>query len=92
MRKKSGFIPIVIGIEQAMVLVPKFENVVSELGQQVAPGGQSNSTLKNYIRRIALFVIHFGKLLSRSVQRELTATWLLWPATPGRSRTAALNI
>ncbi len=31
MRKKSGFIPIFIGIEQAIVLVPEFEKVVRKL-------------------------------------------------------------
>jgi hypothetical protein len=44
------------------MLVPEFENVVHKLDQQVELRGQSKSTLKNYSRRIALFVIHFGKL------------------------------
>jgi len=44
------------------VLVPEFEKVVRKLEQQVALRGQSKSTLDNYIRRIALFVVHFGKL------------------------------
>jgi len=58
MRKKSGFTIV----EQAVVLVPEFEKVVRKLEQQVTLRGQSKSTLHNYIRRIALFVIHFGKL------------------------------
>ena len=58
MRKKSGFTIV----EQAIVLVPEFEKVVRKLEQQVALRGQSLSTLMNYIRRIALFVVHFGKL------------------------------
>ena len=58
MRKKSGFTIV----EQAIVLVPEFENVVRKLEQQVTLRGQSKSTLNNYIRRIALFVIHFGRL------------------------------
>jgi site-specific recombinase XerD len=58
MRRKSGFTIV----EQAIVLVPDFENVVRKLEQQVTLRGQSESTLKNYIRRIALFVVHFGKL------------------------------
>ena len=58
MRKKSGFTIV----EQAIVLVPEFEKVVRKLEQQVTLCGQSVSTLKNYIRRIALFVVHFGKL------------------------------
>jgi hypothetical protein len=56
--KKSGFTIV----EQAIVLVPYFEKVVRRLEQQVTLRGQSTSTLKNYIRRIALFVVHFGKL------------------------------
>ena len=58
MRKKSGFTIV----EQAIVLVPEFEKVVRRLEQQVTLRGQSKSTLNNYIRRIALFVVHFGKL------------------------------
>jgi integrase/recombinase XerD len=48
MRKKSGFTIV----EQAIVLVPAFENVVRKLEQQVVLRGQSKSTLHNYIRRI----------------------------------------
>ena len=58
MRKKSGFTIV----EQAIVLVPGFENVVRKLEQQVTLRGQSQSTLNNYIRRIALFVVRFEKL------------------------------
>jgi hypothetical protein len=39
MRKKSGFIPMAIGIEQAIVLVPEFEKVVCKLEQQVTLDG-----------------------------------------------------
>src|SRR5512133_240019 len=58
MRKKSGFTIV----EQAIVLVPEFEKVVHKLEQQVTLRGQSKSTLTNYIRRIALFVVHFNQL------------------------------
>ena len=58
MRKKSGFTIV----EQAIVLVPDFEKVVRRLDQQVTLRGQSKSTLQNYIRRIALFVLRFEKL------------------------------
>jgi site-specific recombinase XerD len=58
MRKKSGFTIV----EQAIMLVPGFENVVRKMEQQVVLRGQSKSTLNNYIRRIALLVVHFGKL------------------------------
>ena len=44
------------------MLVPEFESVVRKLEQQVTLRGQSKSTLNNYIRRIALFVVHFDKL------------------------------
>jgi hypothetical protein len=33
--------------------------------------GQSRSTLQNYIRRIALFVIHFGKLPKKIDSEEI---------------------
>ncbi|MHC1774331.1 MAG: hypothetical protein AB9834_02845 [Lentimicrobium sp.] len=58
MRKKSGFTIV----EQAIELVPEFESVFQKLDTQVTLRGQSKSTLNNYIRRIALCVIHFGKL------------------------------
>jgi len=58
MRKKSGLIIV----EQAIALVPEFERVVRKLEQQVTLRVQIKSTLNNYIRRIALFVVHFGKL------------------------------
>ncbi|MFH0758934.1 MAG: hypothetical protein V2B15_16720 [Bacteroidota bacterium] len=58
MRKKSGFTIV----EQAIVLVPDFERVVRKLEQQVTLRGQSKSTVQNYIRRINLLVLHFGKL------------------------------
>ncbi len=53
MRKKSGLTIV----EQATVLVPEFENVVRKMDQQVTLRNQSKSTLNNYIRRIALFVL-----------------------------------
>jgi len=58
MRKKSGFTIV----EQAIVLVPEFANVVRKLDQQVTLRGQSKSTLNNYTRRIALCVLNFGRL------------------------------
>ena len=48
MRKKSGF----TFIEQAIILVPEFENVVRKPEQQVTLRGQCKSTLNNYIRLI----------------------------------------
>jgi len=58
-------------VERAIVLVPEFEKVDSKLEQQVTLRGQSKSTLSNYIRCIALFVVHFGKL-SKQIEPEET--------------------
>jgi integrase/recombinase XerD len=58
MRKKSGFTIV----EQAIMHVPEFDAVVRKLEQQVTLRGQSKSTLNNYIRRVALCVVHFGRL------------------------------
>jgi integrase/recombinase XerD len=84
MRKKSGFTMV----EQAIVLVPEFEKVVRKLEQQVALRGQSNSTLQNYIRRIALFVVHFGKLPEQIDPEEINeylAALARDPKSPSRS-------
>jgi integrase/recombinase XerD len=84
MRKKSGFTIV----EQAIVLVPEFENVVRKLDQQVALRGQSKSTLNNYIRRIALFVVHFGKLPEQIDPEEINgylAALARDPRSPSRS-------
>jgi len=84
MRKKSGFTIV----EQAVALIPAFKNVVNKLEQQVVLRGQSKSTLNNYIRRIALFVIHFGKL-PEEIEEEEINTYLVAlardPKSPSRS-------
>jgi len=74
MRKKSG----ITMVEQAIMLVPEFENVVRKLEQQVTLRGQSKSTLDNYIRRIALFIIHFKKLPEHIDPEEINE-----PGCPG---------
>lgn len=84
MRKKSGFTIV----EQATVLVPEFENVVHKLEQQVTLRGQSISTLNNYIRRIALCVLHFGKLPEQIETEEINeylVSLALDPKSPSRS-------
>ena len=84
MRKKSGFTIV----EQAIVLVPEFENVVRKLEQQVTLRGQSKSTLNNYIRRIALCVVHFGKLPEQIDPEEINeylAALARDPKSPSRS-------
>ena len=84
MRKKSGFTLV----EQAIIAVPGFENVVKKLEQQVILRGQSNSTLQNYIRRIALFVLHFEKLpeqLDEDQINEYLTALARDPKSPSRS-------
>jgi len=84
MRKKSGFTIV----EQAVVLVPEFETVVRKMEQQVTLRGQSMSTLQNYIRRIALFVIHFEKLPEQIDPEEINeylAALARDPRSPSRS-------
>lgn len=84
MRKKSGFTIV----EQAVVLVPEFEKVVRKMEQQVTLRGQSMSTLQNYIRRIALFVINFEKLPEQIDPEEINeylAALARNPKSPSRS-------
>jgi len=84
MRKKSGLTIV----EQAIVLVPEFEKVVRKLEQQVTLRGQSKSTLQNYIRRIALFVLHFGKLPEQIDPEEINEYLVALardPKSPSRS-------
>ncbi len=84
MRKKVGLTIV----EQAIVTVPGFENVVKKLEQQVALRGQSKSTLNNYIRRIALFAIHFGRLPEEIEEDEINeylAAMAMDPKSPSRS-------
>ncbi len=58
MRKKTGLTIV----ERAIIAVPVFSKVVKKIEQQVAIRGQSQSTLNNYVRRIAIFVLHFHDL------------------------------
>lgn len=58
MRKKIGLTIV----EQAMIAVSGFEKVALQLEQQVELRGQSLSTLKNYIRRVAQITLHFNRL------------------------------
>lgn len=75
-------------MEQAVVLVPEFEKVVRKLEQQVTLRGQSQSTLNNYIRRIALFVVRFEKLPEQMDPEEINeylAALARDPKSPSRS-------
>lgn len=62
--------------------------MVSKLGQQATLRGQSKSTLNNYIRRIALFVLHF-ETLPENVSEDETNEYLVSlardPRSPSRS-------
>lgn len=84
MRKRTS--PTIL--ERAITLVPEFENVLKKLDQQVALRGQSKSTLANYGRRIALFVIHFQCLphhVSEDEVNEYLAALARDPKSPSRS-------
>lgn len=84
MRKKKGLTIV----EQAIIAVPGFEEVVKKLGQQVTLRGQSESTLNNYIRRIAQFVLHFEKLPGHIEEEEINeylAALARDPKSPSRS-------
>jgi len=49
-------------VEQATIVVPGFKEVVKKMSNQIVLKGQSESTLSNYIRRIALISLHFNRL------------------------------
>ncbi|MDA3891603.1 MAG: tyrosine-type recombinase/integrase [Salinivirgaceae bacterium] len=84
MRSKSGLTIV----DQAIDMVPEFKNVAIRLEQQVVLRGQSKSTLNNYIRRIALFVIRFEKLpehVSEDEINEYLVALARAPKAPSRS-------
>ena len=84
MRKKTS--PTIL--ERAIAMVPEYANVLDKLDQQVALRGQSKSTLSNYGRRIALFVIHFQCLphqVSEDEINEYLASLARDPKSPSRS-------
>lgn len=84
MRKKSGFTIV----ERAIIAVPAFADVKKKLEHQVELRGQSASTLHNYIRRIALFVLHFKGLpdqISEDEINEYLVSLARDPKSPSRS-------
>ena len=84
MRKKRSFTIV----ERATILVPEFQVVFKRLSDQVTLRGQSPSTLNNYIRRIALFVIHFKRLpeqVSEDEANEYLVSLARDPKSPSRS-------
>ncbi len=75
-------------LERAITAVDGFENVVRKLDEQVALRGQSKSTLSNYGRRIALFVLHFNDLpenIDEDQINEYLAALARDPKSPSRS-------
>jgi len=84
MRKRTS--PTIL--EQAVAVVPEFETVIHKLANQVTLRGQSKSTLDNYTRRIALFVLHFKQLpeqLSEDEINEYLVALARDPKSPSRS-------
>lgn len=75
-------------VENAIATVEGFDSIYKKLQQQVILKGQSKSTLENYIRRIALISLHFGRLpenISDDEIREYLTTLALDPKSPSRS-------
>jgi len=84
MRRKTGLTIV----ERATIAVPGFEAVTNKLETQVALRGQSKSTLQNYLRRIALFSLHFGRLPEQIQEDEINeylAALARDPKSPSRS-------
>lgn len=84
MRKKIGLTIV----EQAIASIPGFKQVVKKLDQQVVIRGQSKSTFNNYVRRIAQFALHFGKLPDQLTEDEINeylAGLARDPKSPSRS-------
>ena len=84
MRTKKGFTIV----ERVIIAVPQFASVVTKLSQQVTLRGQSESTLNNYIRRIALFVLHFNRLPEQINEDEINEYLVALardPKSPSRS-------
>ena len=84
MRKRTS--PTIL--EQAVAVVPEFQNVIHKLSSQVTLRGQSKSTLNNYTRRIALLVLHFKQLpeqLSEDEINEYLVALARDPKSPSRS-------
>ena len=84
MRKKSEFTTV----ERAIQTVNGFQKVFNTLQQQTILRGQSQSTLDNYIRQIALVSLEFNKLpedLSEEEINEYLTALALSPRSPSRS-------
>jgi hypothetical protein len=84
MRKRNAFTIL----EKAVAAVPEFKPMLKKLSQQVILRGQSKSTMDNYSRRTALFVIHFNRLPEQVNEDEINeylAALACDPKSPSRS-------
>jgi site-specific recombinase XerD len=84
MRKKSEFTTV----ERAVKTIDGFQKVYNTLKQQTILRGQSQSTLENYIRQIALISLEFNKLpedLSEDDINGYLTTLALSSKSPSRS-------
>lgn len=78
--------PIIV--QKAIQTIDGFEKVYKSIKQQVILQGRSQSTLNNYIRRIALISLHFGELpenISEDEINEYLTSLALDPKSPSRS-------
>jgi site-specific recombinase XerD len=84
MKQKSGFSTL----ERAIQTVDGFSCVFDTLRQQTALRGQSESTLNNYMHRIALVSLHFKRLpedISDQEINEYLTALAIDPKSPSRS-------
>jgi integrase/recombinase XerD len=84
MKKKSEFTIL----ERAMQTVDGFDKVCHKMKQQTILGGRSQSTLDNYIRRIALVCLEFNRLpedISEDEINEYLTSLSQMPKSPSRS-------
>jgi len=84
MKRKNGLTIV----ESALKTIPGFDNAYQKLRQQVTLRGQSQSTLENYIRRIAQIALHFNRLpekVSDDEINEYLTSLALSAKSPSRS-------
>jgi site-specific recombinase XerD len=75
-------------VQKALETVPGCQLVFAKMQQQVTLSGQSQSTLNNYIRGIAIICLHFGRLpeaISDDELKEYFTAVALDPRSPSRS-------
>jgi site-specific recombinase XerD len=58
-------------VQQAIQKIDGFENVYKTIKNNIIIQGRSESTLNNYIRRIALISLHFGQLPENITEDEI---------------------